>query len=289
MPGTHLHVTGWPVCLVFPNRFMDLRVHIDFDPIDHDAAYSSLYAVSTPNLVPITWFAQSLHGAVMIIVHHLEHSRSLRIPWLLEELGLPYTVQFHARVRSSGLAPESLKRIHPLGKAPIIVDDDRVVAESGAIIEYLLERYAPGKLQPQAGTEAWLDYRYWMHYAEGTLMPLMVMSLVFNRIDRTPWPLGPVARLITRRVRTAYLVPAIALNVRMIEDHLAKSAGFAGADFSAADIQMSIPLESLVADASVHQPLTHGRDWLKRMHGRAAYHRALAAIEQARAATSDHA
>lgn len=211
----------------------------------------------------------------MITVHHLEHSRSLRIPWLLEELGLEYALHPYRRLRGSGLAQPELGNIHPLGKSPVIVDGERVVAESGAIIEYILETRAPDRLQPLPGGEARLRYRYWMHYAEGTLMPLMVMALVFDRIDRAARFTRPVARIITGGVRKAYLDPNIRRNAEYIEDVLARQTWFAGDAFTACDIQMSIPLEMLASRSDPDIRIPAIRAWLERIHARPAYRRAL--------------
>jgi glutathione S-transferase len=211
----------------------------------------------------------------MITVHHLENSRSQRIPWLLEELGLEYKVEHYKRVASTGLAPASLKAVHPLGKSPVITDGERVVAESGAIIEYLLERYGDGRLAPRTGTPEHLQYSYWMHYAEGTLMPLMVMSLIFARIERAPWPVRPIAKGISRKVHDSYLGPNIKLNTQWIENTLGKQPWFAGNDFSAADIQMSFPLEALSVRADRELAMPRIREFLERIHACAAYQRAL--------------
>lgn len=210
----------------------------------------------------------------MITVHHLEHSRSQRIPWLLEELGVDYAITRYARDRATGLAPEALKRIHPLGKAPVITDGDRVVAESGAIIHYLLDRHADGRLRPGPGSENALRYQYWMHYAEGTLMPLLVMSLILRRIDRAAWFIRPLARRITGQVRKAYLDPNIRLNVSFVEDTLRAQPWFAGEDFSACDIQMSVPLEALASGFGPDLAMPGIRGFLERIHARPAYQRA---------------
>jgi len=134
----------------------------------------------------------------MITVHHLENSRSQRVLWLLEELGLPYEVRRYERDRKSMLAPPALREVHPLGKSPVITDGDITVAESGAIIEYLVERYGQGRLVPPAGTPERLRWRYWLHYAEGSLMPYLLMKLVFDQIERAKMPflVKPIAKAI---------------------------------------------------------------------------------------------
>src|SRR5687768_5409513 len=118
----------------------------------------------------------------MLTVHHLNNSRSQRVLWLLEELGVPYEIKRYQRDPKTMLAPSSLKKVHPLGKSPVITDGELTVAESGAIIEYLVERYGKGTLAPPASAPAHRRYVYWMHYGEGSLMPLLVMKLVFSRI-----------------------------------------------------------------------------------------------------------
>ncbi|GAB3038282.1 glutathione S-transferase [Oleiagrimonas citrea] len=214
----------------------------------------------------------------MITVHHLETSRSLRIVWLLEELGIEYTLRRYAR-NAAGLAPASLRAVHPLGKAPIFSDGDLVLAESGAIIEYVLDTYGNGRLQPSPGTEERREYTYWMHYAEGSLMPFLVMGLVFDRIDRAPWPVRPLARAISGRVRRGYLQPGLERNAEWVERSLAERAWFAGEDFTAADIQMSTPLEALSVRDDVGVPIPCIERFLQQIHARPAYRRAVQRIE----------
>src|SRR5688572_30673806 len=144
----------------------------------------------------------------MIIVHHLNNSRSQRVLWLLEELGLPYDIVRYAREKT-GLAPKSLEAVHPLGKSPVIVDGDVTLAESGAILEYLVERHGKGRLAPAPGTPERVRYTYWMHYAEGSMMPPLLMKLVFDQIAKAkmPFMVRPVARAIADRVRRSFVVP----------------------------------------------------------------------------------
>lgn len=210
----------------------------------------------------------------MIVVHHLEKSRSQRVLWLLEELELPYEVRRYARDPVTSLAPPELRAVHPLGKSPVICDGEVVLAESGAIIEYLIERYGAGRLRPEAGSPDWLRYTYWMHYAEGSLMPLLVMSLIFSRIERAPWPVRPIAKGIAAKVRSSYLTPGLRANGEYVEQSLAATGWFAGAAFSAADIQMSFPIEALQARiAGESRPRCAA--FLERIHARPAYQRAL--------------
>jgi len=180
----------------------------------------------------------------MITLHHLEQSRSQRVLWLLEELDLPYEVIQYQRDPVTLAAPESLFRIHPLGKAPILSDDELVIAESGAIIEYLIERYdLDGRFRPTAG-QALLDYRYWLHFAEGSLMPLLVMKLVFTKITTSPMPFfaKPIAKSISQKLQSNFLTPRLTPQLAFIEKTLAKRTWFTGDRISGADIQMSFPL-----------------------------------------------
>lgn len=182
----------------------------------------------------------------MIQLHHLEKSRSHRIVWLLETLQLDYALVEYRRT-ADGLAPEALKRVHPLGKSPVITDGEQTVAESGAIIEYLLARYGEGRCQPEADDAAgWVNYRYWLHYAEGSLMPLLVMQLVFGQLPKqSPWPVRPVTKGIDKAVNQRFLTPQIKQHLAMIEAHLARHGAFAPGWPSGADIQMSFPLQAL--------------------------------------------
>lgn len=216
-------------------------------------------------------------AATMITLHHLNNSRSQRIIWLLEELQLPYQIKHYQRDARSMLAPAELKAVHPLGKSPVISDDDVVVAESGAIIEYLVEKYGVGRLKPAADSKALLDYRYWLHYAEGSAMPPLLMSLVFSRLDQPPMPtlLRPLARLIAKGVRNHYLGPQLQLHFDHIEQQLAASGWFAGKDFTAADIQMSFPLEAASHTGILSTRHPHIQAFLSAIHSRPAYQAAL--------------
>ncbi len=217
----------------------------------------------------------------MIVVHHLRQSRSQRIPWLLEELGLEYRIVDHPR--RGGLAPPELKAVHPLGKAPVIEDEGRVLAESGAIIEYLLERYGDGRLGPGPGEQARRDWQYWMHYAEGSLMPLVVLGIVLDRMARAPWPVRPVARLLVGRVRASYLDPGLETHLDWVERTLAQRPWFGGEAFGAVDVHMSLPLEALSRDSRAAAARPAIGAFLERVRARPAYRRAMARMEQARA------
>lgn len=213
----------------------------------------------------------------MIVVHHLENSRSQRVLWLLEELGLPYEVRRYERDKKTMLAPPELKAIHPLGKSPVITDGDVVVAESGNIIEYLVETHGGGKLIPAAGTPERLRYRYWLHYAEGSVMPLMVMTLIFSKLaPMSPFFLRPLMRAIEGNVRARFLGPQTRLHLDYLEAELGKGEWFAGQDFSAADVQMSFPLEAAASRGGLDASRPRLAAFLKKIHARPAYQRALA-------------
>jgi glutathione S-transferase len=211
----------------------------------------------------------------MITVHHLNNSRSQRVLWLLEELELPYDIVKYERDPKTMLAPASLRAIHPLGKSPVITDGDATLAESGAILEYLVETYGKGTLAPAPGTPAYRLYRYFMHYAEGSLMPFLVMKLVFNRLKTgSPWLIRPIARVIAGTVSRRFLDPNLASHVAFLGGHLAKHTWFAGDAFSAADIQMSFAIEGVVARAGDGMPPPLP-EWLARIQARPAYRRAI--------------
>ena len=212
----------------------------------------------------------------MLAVHHLSNSRSQRILWLLEELGVPYEVRRYERDPKTDLAPPELLQVHPLGKSPVVTDGDLTLAESGAIVEYLVERYGRGALVPPPGTPERLRYTYWLHFAEGTAMPPLVMKLVFNRIERAKMPFfaKPIARGIARKVKDGFIDPNLARIVAHIEAELGRGEWFAGGQFTAADIQMSFPVEAMAARAGgAGKP--HIARFLERIHARPAYQRAL--------------
>ncbi len=213
----------------------------------------------------------------MIIVHHLNNSRSQRVLWLLEELGVPYEVKRYQRDRKTMLAPPELRAVHPLGKSPVIEDDGQTLAESGAIVEYLAERYGEGRLVPAAGTPERLRYRYWMHFAEGTAQPPLLLKLLFDRVETGPMPffVRPVARGIAQRVKSTYVQPNIGRILDFMESELAGRDWFAGAQFSAADVQMSFPLEAAVVRGGLDAKRPRLMDFLARIHARPAYRRAI--------------
>ncbi len=214
----------------------------------------------------------------MIVVHHLENSRSQRILWLLEELGVPYEVRRYARNRTTMLAPPELKAVHPLGKSPVISDDLEVIAETGAIVEHLVERHGAGRLMPTVGTPEYRRYRYWLHYAEGSLMPLLVMKLIFSKttVAPTPWLIRPIAKAIANAVGQRFLDPNLKLHLGVIESELAATGWFAGADLTAADIIMSFPLEAAVARGGAASGYPNISAFLARIQARPAWQAALA-------------
>ena len=218
----------------------------------------------------------------MITVHHLENSRSQRVLWLLEELGLPYEVKRYARNRKTMLAPPELKQVHALGKSPVITerttDGDITVAESGAIIEHLLDSHGNGQLRPAAGTPERRQFSYWLHFAEGSAMPYLVMKLVFDQVRKAPVPffIKPVVKGVADKVTQSFLMPNISQQLAFIEGTLAQQPWFAGPEFTAADVQMSYPLEAAAERVGLGDGHPHIAAWLKRIHERPAYKRALA-------------
>jgi glutathione S-transferase len=213
----------------------------------------------------------------MIIVHHLNNSRSQRVLWVLEELGIPYEIKRYQRDAKTMLAPPELRAVHPLGKSPVIQDGEATLAESGAILEYLVERHGGGRLAPARGTPERLRYTYWMHFAEGSAMPPLLLLLIFNRIEKAPMPffVKPVARAIARRAKESFILPNNERNLDFMESELQGRDWFAGGEFSAADIQMSFPLEAARARGGLDERRPRLMDFLARIHARPAYSRAV--------------
>ncbi|KAE8758468.1 glutathione S-transferase [Paraburkholderia madseniana] len=213
----------------------------------------------------------------MLIAHHLNNSRSQRVLWLLEELGVPYEIKRYERDPKTMLATPELRAVHPLGKSPVITDDGQTLAESGAIIEYLVDKYGQGRFAPAAGTPERLRYTYWMHYAEGSAMPPLLLKLIALRIASAPMPFfaTPIARKIAWTLQSSFIDPQLKLHLGYINKELGASGWFVGNDFTAADVQMSFPLEAATARGGMEGQIPAVVDFLKRIHARPAYQRAL--------------
>lgn len=206
----------------------------------------------------------------MLTVHHLNNSRSQRILWLLEEMGVPYEIKHYQRDAKTMLAPPELKAIHPLGKSPVLTEGTRVVAESGAIIEYLVD-HAP---QFRPSGEALYEYRYWLHYAEGSLMPFLVMRLVFSQIPKkVPFFLKPIGNGIVAAVNKGFLTPNLGTQLQVIDQHLANRTWFLGDELSGVDAQMSFPLQAAMARVGDNYP--NIKRYVQQIEARPAYQRAL--------------
>ncbi len=213
----------------------------------------------------------------MIVVHHLNNSRSQRILWLLEELAIGYRIERYQRDPETMLAPPTLRQVHPLGKSPVVSDGDRVLAESGAIIEYLVERYGNGQLMPARDSEDYLQYRYWLHFAEGSAMSPLLMKLVFDRVETAPMPffIRPIARGIARKVKAEFVQPRISEHLQYLESSLSDSGWFVADQFSGADIQLSFVLEAAAARGGLDQRYPKLQTFVEQIHARSAYQRAL--------------
>lgn len=212
----------------------------------------------------------------MIIVHHLNDSRSQRVLWLLEELGLDYEIRPYQRDAKTMLAPPELRAIHPLGKSPVIEDGAVKVAETGAVVQYLLETYAAGRLQPPAGTEAARKLTYWLHYAEGSAMTPLLLKLVFGRLPvNAPGLIRPIVKAVSAKAQSSFIDPQLKTHADYWEAELAASGWFAGDAFSAADIMMSFPVEAAAQRAFRRKDRPRLNAFLTAIHARPAYQRAL--------------
>ena len=213
----------------------------------------------------------------MITVHHLDNSRSQRVLWLLEELGCEYQVVKYQRDPHTLLAPPELRRIHPLGKSPVVSDGGQTLAESGAIIEYLIDRYGNGRLRPPAGSAEHPRYTYWLHYAEGSAMPPLLLKLVFLRLPRgVPALIRPIVRVVAQRAQQRLIDPQLRTHLDYWEGELGRTGWFAGEELTGADVQMSFPIEAAAARAGIGLG-PRVSQFLERIHARPAYQRALAA------------
>jgi glutathione S-transferase len=216
----------------------------------------------------------------MITVHHLNNSRSQRVLWMLEELGLPYEIQFYQRDPKTMLAPPELKRVHPLGKSPVVTDDGLTLAESGAILEYLVDRYGEGRFKPADLSPTCEDarrYRYFMHFAEGSAMPPLLLKLIFTKVANAPMPFfaKPIAKGIAAKVLATAVQPNLDAQLAFLDGELSARPWFAGAEFTAADVQMSFPLEAAAQRGGSMDRYPRLREFLDRIHARPAYQRAL--------------
>lgn len=213
----------------------------------------------------------------MIIVHHLNNSRSQRVLWLLEELNIPYEIKRYERDPKTIRAPKSLREVHPLGKSPVITDGGITVAESGAIIDYLIRTYAKDTLLPEESSAEFRDYQYWMHFSEGSLMPPMLMRMLFEKVKTSPMPffIKPVAKMIADKVLSTFVNPEITLNMGFVDKHLGSHTWFAGDNLTGADFQMSFPLEASVAAGAIGNKYPNIHAYVKRFQARSAYLKAL--------------
>lgn len=222
----------------------------------------------------------------MITLHHLDNSRSQRILWMLEELGLEYEVKYHKRDPKTMMAPASLRAVHPLGKAPVLVDSSgdvtETLVESGAILEYLVAKYGEGRFKPKPGTSEFLRYTFWMHFSEGSAMLPLVLKLIFNQIASPPIPLVaklmilPVVKGIAAQMHKLVIDPGLLTQQKYMEDELKRSEWFAGSEFTAADVIMSFVVEASAAGGGL--PISKYpklNNFLERIHSRPAYKKAL--------------
>jgi len=198
----------------------------------------------------------------MIRLHHLNNSRSQRVLWLLEELGIPYEIARYQRNKATMLAPDELKRAHPLGKSPVIEDDGKKFAETGLIVEYLVERYGPD-LAPSRDSDLHWRYRYWLHYAEGSAMPPLLLKLIVDRLGLLAFP---ARKFVNSQVK---------LHLDYMESELSAGPWFLGERFSAADIMMSFPLEAARTRGGLDATRPSLFGFVERVHARPAYRRAL--------------
>lgn len=214
----------------------------------------------------------------MITLHHLEHSRSQRVLWLLEELDLDYEIHHYQRDPKTSLAPPELREVHPLGKSPVLTDGERTLAESAVIVEYLARTYGKGRWAPEPGDAAYWDFSYWMHYAEGSLMPPLLVRLIFSRVRAgAPLLVRPISGRIADEVDRTFTNPQITTHFDWIENHLSQREWFVGESISAADIQMSFPLEAARARGVVGERYPRISAYIDRYQQRPAYARALQA------------
>jgi glutathione S-transferase len=213
----------------------------------------------------------------MLTLHHLNNSRSQRILWLLEELGVEYTIEFYERDSVTNLAPDALRAVHPLGRSPVLTTPHGSIAESGAIVEYLVNQHASQAFKVPTDAEALQQYWFWMHFSEGSLMPPLVANLVLEKARQKgskPFFIKPITDKLVDGILNAYYGPNLAQSLRYIETYLANNNWFAGDEPTGADVQMIFPLESLVASGRA-KDFTAIQAFVKRVHARSAYQSAL--------------
>jgi len=213
----------------------------------------------------------------MITLHYLENSRAQRILWLLEELGVEYEIKHYHRNKETMLAPPELKDVHPLGKSPVLTDTENCIAESAAIVEYLIDTHGNGKLIPQTGTKEYLKYREFMHYAEGSIMPFMLLSLIFNKIKEAPMPffVKPIAKGIANKTMHNFVSPNLKTHLTYLDNELAKTGWFAGSEMTGADVMMSFPLEASAARTNLSEEYHNIASFLDRIHQMPSYKSAI--------------
>lgn len=213
----------------------------------------------------------------MITLHYLENSRAQRILWLLEELGIEYEVKHYYRDKVTQLAPAALKKVHPLGKSPVITDGEVCVSESAAIVEYLIDKYGKGKLIPSDDEQAMLKYREFMHYAEGTIMPFLVFTLIFNKIKEAPMPffVKPIAKMIANKTLQGFVTPNVTSNLDYLEKQVAATGWFAGDTITGADFMMSFPLEAAAMRINLKIDYPNLAQYLDSIHTMPSYQRAV--------------
>jgi len=199
----------------------------------------------------------------MLQVHHLNNSRSQRILWLLEELGVPYEIVHYQRMQPVPLAPPELKKVHPLGKSPVITDDGNTIAESGAIVEYILEKYGDARMRPERGSPDHVKYIEWMHFAEGSAMLPLLMALYMRM-------LGDAAMMLRPRIDGE-----IANHLAYMESGLGEREFFVGNTLTGADIMLTFVLEAADTGGDGLKPYPALTRYLERMHERPAYQRAI--------------
>ena len=209
----------------------------------------------------------------MLTVHHLNNSRSQRVLWLLEELGVPYEIVKYERDPKTSLAPPELQKIHPLGKSPVVTDNGKTIAESAVILEYIVDTYGNGRFVPPKDSPAYLTCRYFMHYAEGSLMPLLLMKLITSRIRKAPVIVRPIAKAIAGKVDGNFVMPNLTRHVAFLAAKLGEEPYFCGNDLTVADIQMSFPMEAIAARMPDAPKVI--KDYVERIHARPAFKKAL--------------